>query len=38
MNFHFGSVGISRDARGIHISIWLVLIIAGAADRATAAS
>ena len=28
VNFHFGSVGISRDARGIHISIWLVLIIA----------
>jgi branched-chain amino acid transport system permease protein len=29
VNFHLGSVGISRDARGIHISIWLVLIIAG---------
>ncbi len=29
VNFHFGSVGISRDARGIHISIWLVLLIAG---------
>src|SRR6185503_11782796 len=28
VNFHFGSVGVSRDARGIHISIWLVLIIA----------
>ena len=27
--FHFGSVGISTDGAGIHISIWLVLIIAG---------
>jgi branched-chain amino acid transport system permease protein len=27
--FHFGSVGISREIPGIHISIWLVLIIAG---------
>jgi branched-chain amino acid transport system permease protein len=30
VTFHFGSVGISRDAVGIHISIWLVLLIAGA--------
>jgi branched-chain amino acid transport system permease protein len=27
--FHFGSVGISKDIPGIHLSIWLVLIIAG---------
>jgi branched-chain amino acid transport system permease protein len=27
--FHFGSVGISRDTTGIHISVWLVLIAAG---------
>jgi branched-chain amino acid transport system permease protein len=27
--FHFGSVGISPDVPGIHLSIWLVLIIAG---------
>jgi branched-chain amino acid transport system permease protein len=27
--FHFGSVGISPEVPGIHISIWLVLIIAG---------
>ena len=29
INFHFGSVGVSEDAAGIHLSIWLVLIIAG---------
>jgi branched-chain amino acid transport system permease protein len=29
VNFHFGSVGISRDAGGIHLSVWLVLLIAG---------
>jgi branched-chain amino acid transport system permease protein len=29
VRFHFGSVGISREAQGIHISVWLVLIIAG---------
>ncbi|MEK6276102.1 MAG: branched-chain amino acid ABC transporter permease [Actinomycetota bacterium] len=29
VNFHFGSVGLSRDAAGIHISIWLVFLIAG---------
>ncbi len=27
--FHFGSVGISKDVPGIHLSIWMVLIIAG---------
>ena len=29
MTFHFGSVGISTDVLGIHLSIWLVLLIAG---------
>jgi branched-chain amino acid transport system permease protein len=29
VRFHFGSVGITREAQGIHISVWLVLIIAG---------
>ena len=28
--FHFGSVGISKEVPGIHLSIWLVLVIAGA--------
>ena len=28
-SFHFGSVGISKDLPGIHLSIWLVLLIAG---------
>jgi len=28
VKFHFGSVGVSHDARGIHISIWLVLVLA----------
>jgi branched-chain amino acid transport system permease protein len=27
--FHFGSVGISPEIPGIHLSIWLVLLIAG---------
>ena len=27
--FHFGSVGISRDLPGVHLSIWLVLLMAG---------
>ena len=27
--FHFGSVGISRDVPGIHLSIWLVILMAG---------
>jgi branched-chain amino acid transport system permease protein len=26
--FHFGSVGLDRDTAGIHISVWLVLLIA----------
>ena len=29
VRFHFGSVGISREAQGIHISVWLVLLFAG---------
>jgi branched-chain amino acid transport system permease protein len=29
VHFHFGSVGISEDLRGIHISVWLVLLFAG---------
>jgi branched-chain amino acid transport system permease protein len=29
VSFHFGSVGIDRDTEGIHISVWLVLLIAG---------
>jgi branched-chain amino acid transport system permease protein len=28
VRFHFGSVGITHDLRGIHISVWLVLICA----------
>jgi branched-chain amino acid transport system permease protein len=28
VKFHFGSVGVTHEARGIHISIWLVLLIA----------
>ncbi|MBA3367051.1 MAG: branched-chain amino acid ABC transporter permease [Actinobacteria bacterium] len=28
VTFHFGSVGVSEDLPGIHISIWLVLIAA----------
>jgi len=28
VRFHFGSVGVSHSAQGIHISLWLVLIIA----------
>jgi branched-chain amino acid transport system permease protein len=27
--FHFGSVGISKEVPGIHLSIWIVLVIAG---------
>ena len=30
VNFHLGSAGISRDATGVHVSLWLVLLIAGA--------
>jgi branched-chain amino acid transport system permease protein len=29
VTFHFGSVGISKDLPGIHLSIWLVLLMAG---------
>ena len=29
VRFHFGSVGISNEQNGIHISIWLVLLCAG---------
>src|SRR6476620_7011023 len=29
VRFHFGSVGISKEQNGIHISIWLVLLCAG---------
>ena len=29
VTFHFGSVGISKEVPGIHLSIWLVLLIAG---------
>jgi len=29
VSFHFGSVGIQRDTQGIHVSVWLVLLIAG---------
>jgi branched-chain amino acid transport system permease protein len=28
VRFHFGSVGISHDQNGIHISVWLVLLCA----------
>jgi branched-chain amino acid transport system permease protein len=28
VSFHFGSVGIDRDSNGIHIGIWMVLLIA----------
>ena len=30
VTFHFGSVGISKQVPGIHLSIWIVLLIAGA--------
>jgi branched-chain amino acid transport system permease protein len=29
VTFHFGAVGIAPDLTGIHLSIWLILIIAG---------
>jgi branched-chain amino acid transport system permease protein len=29
VSFHFGSPGISSDVNGVHISLWLVLLIAG---------
>ena len=28
VNWHFGSVGITEDTAGIHVSVWLVLLIA----------
>jgi len=30
VTFHFGSTGVSEETVGIHLSIWLILIIAGA--------
>ncbi|MDQ3162077.1 MAG: branched-chain amino acid ABC transporter permease, partial [Actinomycetota bacterium] len=30
VSFHLGSVGISGEAVGIHLSIWLILLLAGA--------
>jgi branched-chain amino acid transport system permease protein len=30
VSFHFGSPGISSDVNGVHISLWLVLLVAGA--------
>jgi branched-chain amino acid transport system permease protein len=29
VTFHFGSVGVTNDLSGIHVSLWLVLILAG---------
>jgi branched-chain amino acid transport system permease protein len=29
VSFHFGSVGMDESTKGIHISLWLVLLIAG---------
>jgi branched-chain amino acid transport system permease protein len=29
VNFHFGSIGVSSSETGIHISVWLVLLLAG---------
>jgi branched-chain amino acid transport system permease protein len=29
VSFHLGSSGISTDATGVHVSLWLVLLIAG---------
>jgi branched-chain amino acid transport system permease protein len=29
VTFHFGSVGVRKDLPGIHLSIWLVLLLAG---------
>jgi branched-chain amino acid transport system permease protein len=28
-NFHFGSIGVSSSTPGIHISIWILLLLAG---------
>ena len=30
VKFHLGSVGLTSDTQGIHVSVWLVLLIAGA--------
>jgi len=30
VTFHLGSTGVSTETRGIHLSIWLILLIAGA--------
>jgi len=29
VTFHLGSIGLSKEATGIHVSVWLVLLIAG---------
>ncbi|MDQ4029485.1 MAG: branched-chain amino acid ABC transporter permease [Actinomycetota bacterium] len=29
VTFHFGAVGVNPEAPGIHVSVWLILIIAG---------
>jgi len=29
VNFHLGSAGISRETNGIHMNIWIVLLLAG---------
>jgi branched-chain amino acid transport system permease protein len=29
VTFHFGSVGVNRELPGIHLSVWLILILAG---------
>jgi branched-chain amino acid transport system permease protein len=34
-NFHFGAVGITHDLPGIHISIWLLLPLAGVVTAVT---
>jgi branched-chain amino acid transport system permease protein len=35
VNFHFGSSGIAADVNGVHISLWLVFLIAGAFTAVT---
>jgi branched-chain amino acid transport system permease protein len=30
VSFHFGSSGIAADVNGVHVSLWLVLLVAGA--------
>jgi branched-chain amino acid transport system permease protein len=34
-NFHFGAIGITPDLPGIHITIWLLLLLAGAVTAVT---